>query len=508
MNNGFENNERDEQQNASPATPSPEAGLYQETPPAKESITQQQAVPPHPQDNRPSYSQTSGYGSYAPPPNSYGASTDRNPYAQMPYGAPQGGYAQGNVYRPTATTPYTATPNGYYHNNYAPPAPAPIVKEKKGASKGFVVGMVALGMAICLLIGAFSGAALYSGLSGNRTLPAGDGSVIVQHESKGETPVITDKGNAAYVASIAADAVVEVSTETVSTDSYFGQYVTQGAGSGVIISSGDGGSYIITCAHVIEGATTVTVKLKDGTEYKATFAASDTQTDIGVIKIDVMGLTVATIADFSNVVVGEEVVAIGNPLGELGGSVTNGIVSALDRDVIIDGTAYHLLQTNAEINPGNSGGGLFNMEGKLIGVVNAKSAGENIEGLGFAIPIDDAMEIATELIENGYVTGRVQLGVEVIEIQSQADAQYWWQYSRYFTDYGIYIINAENDQLKTGDRLVAIDSVQIKTTTELKAILLEYEVGDTVTLTVSRINNNTGRAEMIDIELVLTEKTA
>ncbi len=381
--------------------------------------------------------------------------------------------------------------------------------EKKGASKGFVIGAVAVGMVLCILFGAFAGVALFASLdSGSLNIPTGNGgTVIIEHEySDVEVPTVTDKGDPAYVASIASKTVVEVKTETVSTDTYFGQYVTEGAGSGVIISSGDEGTYIITCAHVIDGATKVTVTLKDGTDYEASFIAGDALTDIGIIKIDVKGLPAATVGDFSKVVVGEEVVAIGNPLGELGGSVTNGIVSALDREVMIDGTSYNLLQTNAEINPGNSGGGLFNADGNLIGIVNAKSSGENVEGLGFAIPIDDGMKIAEELILNGYVTGRVKLGVMVIEILDQEDYLQNLQYGKYFTGFGVYIIESENSGLQLGDRLVAVNSIEITNTTALKSALLDFEVGDVVTVSVARLNNR-GQSEIVNVEITLKEMT-
>ncbi len=377
-------------------------------------------------------------------------------------------------------------------------------KSKNFASKGFVVAIISLGMVFSLAIGLVVGSTLNK--NGSSGMISGGNVQIVYAESTEDEPV-TDKGDAAYVASKVANTVVEVSTETVSTHSYFGQYVTQGAGSGVIISSGEQGSYIITCAHVINGATRITVTLKDGTSYEASLIKGDSQTDIGIIKIDVSGLDVATVADFSKTVVGEGVVAIGNPLGQLGGSVTNGIVSALDRDIIIDGTTYNLLQTNAEINPGNSGGGLFNMEGELIGIVNAKSSNEEVEGLGFAIPIDEAIKVATQLIESGYVKGRVQLGFKLIEINesnaNQIISQYL-MYSRYFTDYGIYIMESESSDFKLGDRIVALDKIKPKSISDLKSMLTEYEVGETVTVTVSRLNSK-GQDEIIDINLVLTE---
>ncbi|MBE6637371.1 MAG: trypsin-like serine protease, partial [Ruminococcaceae bacterium] len=460
-------------------------------------------TPPTPPTGTYGYSTAySPYG-YSPTPN-------RNPYSVPPtYGQAPTGYAYGG-YRPTPPPAVHGYPNSAPHvppypgaAPYQPPKPA----AKPAASKGFVVIMMCITIAASFILGCLGGA-MFTNDNTAATLPNLDSgnTVVIQHESKEEEPVITDKGDAAYVTSLVADAVVEVSTETVTNNSIFGQYVTEGAGSGVIISSGKDGSYIITCAHVIEGAKTVRVRLKDGTEYTATSIASDAETDVGIIKLNVSNLPTVTIADFSQVVVGEGVVAIGNPLGELGGSVTNGIVSALERSVIIDGTSYNLLQTNAEINPGNSGGGLFNMEGKLIGIVNAKSAGESIEGIGFAIPIDSAMEIATQLIENGYVTGRVKLGFMLMEITNESGImQFRQQYGIAINTTGVYIVESESKLFKTGDRLVALDSNTIDSLNDLRGLLQNYEVGETVTITVSRLNAN-NRAEMIDIDLVLTEK--
>jgi serine protease Do len=198
------------------------------------------------------------------------------------------------------------------------------------------------------------------------------------------------------------------------------------------------------------------------------------------------------------------VVAIGNPLGQLGGTVTDGIISALDREITFDGVTMVLLQTNAAVNPGNSGGGLFNAKGELIGIVNAKSVGENVEGLGFAIPISDAIRIMTDLVEKGYVSGRVKLGFELFEIQSQEDIRRWFKYSRYFTDYGVYIASSESNSFHEGDLLVAINSVKIASLSDLKALLQDFNVGQTVTVTVSRIVGN--KVQIFDYQLTLTEK--
>ena len=300
---------------------------------------------------------------------------------------------------------------------------------------------------------------------------------------------------------------------TIETSSYFGQYITDDAGSGVIITEN---GYILTCAHVIDGATNVNVKMNNGLSYPAKVVGSDSVTDVAVLKIEGENFPFVVVGDSDKLTVGELAVAIGNPLGELGGTVTNGIISALDREVKIEEQSYNLLQTNAAINPGNSGGGLFNINGELIGIVNAKSSGEGIEGLGFAIPVNDALEVAEQLINFGYIKGRPRLGIYVMEITSSTD--YWSlrqsQYAaliNYVTDTGVYFIEYDSSQtkgdLQFGDRLVAIDGIAIQSHAALEAMLnVEYKVGDTIKLTVARIiNMRTLRSEIIDVELTLVE---
>ena len=193
-----------------------------------------------------------------------------------------------------------------------------------------------------------------------------------------------------------ADTVVEITTVGSAYDVLLGQAVGS-AGSGVIISEN---GYIITNHHVIDGAATITVRLTNGHEYKAGVVGSDADNDIALLKIKATGLPAAVLGSSKDIVVGQEVVAIGNPLGTLGGTVTNGIISAIDSTIEIDGHSMTLLQTNAAINPGNSGGGLFNLSGELIGIVNAKQSDLGIEGLGFAIPIDMAWNTVQEISEN------------------------------------------------------------------------------------------------------------
>ena len=290
-----------------------------------------------------------------------------------------------------------------------------------------------------------------------------------------------------------ADTVVEIITEKVQTGQFgFGQYVTSGAGSGVLIDK-EGRGYIITNNHVIGDApnqTKITVRLRNGSEYDAKFIAGDADHDIAILKIEATVLPYSVLGSSSNVKVGEAVVAIGNPLGELGGTVTNGIVSALDRTIIVDGERMTLMQTNAEINPGNSGGGLFDMAGQLIGIVNAKQSQTGIEGLGFAIPIDVAWAVAQDLIQYGYVTGRLQLGFDVTEhtqaFQMQGASQGWFA-TYYDFPAGVYVSETTNDQFQYYDRIVSINGVAVKDGNDYYRIMDQVKKGDTLNFVLSRL---------------------
>ncbi|MBR4292735.1 MAG: trypsin-like peptidase domain-containing protein, partial [Clostridia bacterium] len=359
-----------------------------------------------------------------------------------------------------------------FNNNVPEP------KKNKSGLKAFAV--IALAVVLALSAG-FGGALIANRIFDNNDNniiknPNGDYGVIYQSTNSATNPATTEKGSIAYVAEKVSPAVVEITTETIETSSYFGQYITDGAGSGVIITEN---GYVLTCAHVIDGATSVNVKMSDGLSYPAKVIGSDTVTDVAVLKIEGEKFPFVVVGDSDKLIVGEIAVAIGNPLGELGGTVTNGIISALDREVKIQEQSYNLLQTNAAINPGNSGGGLFNINGELIGIVNAKSSGEGIEGLGFAIPINDALEVSEQLINFGYIKGRPRLGIYVIEITSSTD--YWDLRQKYpalinyVTDTGVYFIQYDESQtvggLQFGDRLVAIDGIAISSQPALAAIL-------------------------------------
>jgi serine protease Do len=294
-----------------------------------------------------------------------------------------------------------------------------------------------------------------------------------------------------------ADSVVEITTEIVQT-SLWGQYIDSGAGSGVIIEES---GLIVTNHHVIEGASSVTVRLTDGSEYPASFIGADEAGDLAIIKINAgeKKLTVASLGCSADLEVGEDVVALGNPLGSLGGTLTTGIISAKERAITVGGEDMVLLQTNAAINPGNSGGGLFNMAGQLIGIVNAKVAEEGIEGLGFAIPIDIAYVVIKDLIDYGYVRGVVDSGLTVMDVTHQNLPYVYQKYGIIST--GVIIIESKNtDELKHGDKIVSMNGEEILSSSDVEFILKGCEVGDIVKVTVDR--NGT----VIEVGLTLTEK--
>ncbi|MCL2708077.1 MAG: trypsin-like peptidase domain-containing protein [Defluviitaleaceae bacterium] len=283
----------------------------------------------------------------------------------------------------------------------------------------------------------------------------------------------------AEIAALASDSVVEIYTESVVSSGRMRQFVTEGAGSGVIISA-DG--YIVTNNHVVGDSRKITVRLKNGEDYEAELIGRDGKTDLAVVKIVASGLRPAVYGDSDSLVAGEGAVAIGNPLGKLGGSITEGIISALGRSIEIDGHMMTLLQTSAAVNPGNSGGGLFNGRGELIGIVNAKSSGSDIEGIGFAIPINIAKEIADDLIKYGFVPGRIDAGATFIDV---TDA--WTAMMYRLQSTGVYVSQADPDgELKSGDRIIGVDGIEIRSAAEIIELFEARGVGDALTFTLVR----------------------
>ena len=373
--------------------------------------------------------------------------------------------------------------SGGYSYASAPqqPAPKPPRKGRRTLLRVLAcVGVVALGFG-----GGLGGAVLASrtGLTGNQ--------VVVQQVQRDTSDAANANSTGGesmslqQISSVVSPSVVAITTEQMSgSQTWFGGYYVQsGAGSGVIISQ-DG--YILTCAHVVDGATSVKVQLQNGETYDASIVGSDATSDIAVIKIEATGLTPAVIGDSDALAVGETVVAVGNPLGTLSNTVTDGIISALNREVTVEDNDMTLLQTNASISPGNSGGGLFNANGELIGVVNAKSSYSEAEGIGFAIPIDSAMEIAQQLIENGAVI-RPALGVKILDVM---DANTASQLGVSAT--GVYVVEvtagggAEAAGVQAGDRIIAVDDTAVSSSNSVKSYLADKQVGDTVNLQVER----------------------
>lgn len=274
------------------------------------------------------------------------------------------------------------------------------------------------------------------------------------------------------------NSVVEIKTEKVSTSAWLGSYVTEGAGSGVII---DENGYIATNNHVVDGSNKITVTTHDGKTYDALLIGADEQNDLAVIKIDAKDLIPVTYGDNSTSAVGDLAVAIGNPLGELGGTATTGIISSLDREINLDNLTLNLLQTDAAINPGNSGGGLFDQRGDLIGIVVAKSGGSDVEGLAFAIPVNIASPILADIMDNGTIDNKPIAGITIMDLNSE-------------TEQGVYIyevkgVNALEAGLKKGDKIISLNGVEITRSSQLVNEIQKNSIGDQVTFAVLRDGN-------------------
>ncbi len=414
------------------------------------------------------------------------------------------------TYSDPAPAPPSETSTGNGGTTPPPAGPEPQAaaskppKKRRKRSGGRIVRSAA-----ALVLAAAMGFA--GGFVGARVGNAGNKVVIQQVErtdssAASGTAVSSGGMTTSQVSEMVSPSVVVITTEQVvySQWSWYGQnQVESGAGSGVIISS-DG--YILTCAHVVSGASQITVTIGD-TDYTATVVGEDDTSDVAVLKIDATGLTPATVGDSDSLSVGDSVLAVGNPLGELGGTVTSGIVSALNRSVTIQGTSstntMSLIQMDASVSPGNSGGGLFNMNGELIGLVNAKSSSSDAEGLGFAIPINDAIQVAQDLLENGYVSGRPYMGITYIAV---TDAQTAAQFN--VNAYGVYVVDvvqggpADKAGLKVGDRIVSIDGTEIAQKDDLGTLMQQHTAGDTLSITVAR------DGQMQTVSLTLGEKNA
>ncbi len=358
---------------------------------------------------------------------------------------------------------------------------------RKGKRK--MAGVVA-GIMLLSAISGYGGSFIAQSLNGSSNSGTSNTEVLYQSVTKTSTGSTTSGSTLtiADIAALTADSVVAITTETVSTGNRMQQYVSEGAGSGVILTT-DG--YIVTNNHVIDGASKITVTLNSKETYTAQLVGSDAQTDLAVLKIEASDLQPVVLGDSDTLQVGELAVAVGNPLGELGGTVTDGIISALDRELTIDGQSMNLLQTNAAINPGNSGGGLFNERGELIGIVNAKSSGTGIEGLGFAIPVNTAKTVIEQLIAFGYVQGRVELGMTLLDITDTRTAMMYR-----VQQLGVYVLKvtegsaAETAGFQSGDLIASIEGTAVETSDDVTSVLEGKSVGDTLKVVVVRSGQN------------------
>ena len=370
--------------------------------------------------------------------------------------------------------------------------------------------VVALALCCSLLGGAVGAGAMAIGTSmtgtsggshssSTSTILQGDRPTSAINVSKIDT---SKEMTAAEVYAANVNSTVGITTSI--TTNYWGYQTTAAAsGSGFILTA-DG--YILTNYHVIENSDSVKVTMYDGTSYDATIVGYDESNDIAVLKIDATGLTPVVLGDSDKLNVGDPVVAIGNPLGELTFSLTSGAVSALNREVTLSSNVtMDLIQTDCAINSGNSGGPLFNSHGEVIGIVSAKysssasSSSASVEGLGFAIPMDDVADMVSELVTNGYVTGKPLMGISVGDVAEDVQA--------YGVPAGAAVkvvtpgLCGEKAGLQEGDIITKINDTEVASGNDLITAKDNYKPGDTVNLTVYR------DGKTITVKLTLEEST-
>lgn len=364
------------------------------------------------------------------------------------------------------------------------PSHAPVWRKARRGKKQLKVGIAM--MLVCAVISCAVGSGITALTFGKYATGQNSVAAAAPNVSTGMNVVRTvSTGQTLSFAEIAAKVsptVVSITTSTTQNFRFGPSATSTGSGSGIIITEN---GYIVTNNHVISGASKISVKLPTGTEYAATVVGADSQSDLAVLKVDATNLPYAALGDSDKLAVGDIAVAIGNPLGELSNTVTQGIISATDREITIDDETMSLLQTDAAINPGNSGGALCNAYGEVIGVVNAKTSALGIEGLGFAIPINDAKPVIEELVAKGYVSGRATMNMSVQEIAGRNAG-----YSRITA--GLYAAQVTEDGaahkagIQNGDRILSADGKSISTSAELKAVLESHSPGDVIKVVIER----------------------
>lgn len=532
MNNDFENNN-----GTAPGENS--AGT---TPPTEENTTYHYAYKPAGgtgQNPQPGSGFDSAQGNGASAANQ---GANAGPYANANAGAsnPQGGYnySQGGSY-------YTPPQQQAWQPQGEPPKKEKKHRKKKAKAvkldengnpipqkKNKTTMIICIVIAICAaiaVVGLVASATSKSGSDSKETTTAGS-SAQVKTEEQESVPTKDNSGNytVAGVAQNNMDSCVGITvySQASSYSSFYG-YGSDGnsssdgnqtkssEGSGVLMLEDGGKTYVMTCAHVISGGSSFTVTLNDGTEYDASMVAYDSQTDIGVLSINATGLKIATFANSDSVAVGEQVVAIGCPGGiEFMNSVTSGYVSAIDRPVSSKiGYDNKCIQTDAAINPGNSGGALFNMQGQVIGINSSKIASTEYEGMGFAVPSNTAVSTANSLIKSGYVEGRAKLGITYNNISSYSNASAILSAlseKGYKDANGTMVIgevssdsDLANKDIKQYDMIVAVNGTTMTDTDVMTSVLSDSKPGDTIKLTIARIENN--QIKTFDVECKLVE---
>nr|WP_325196469.1 trypsin-like peptidase domain-containing protein [uncultured Oscillibacter sp.] len=378
-----------------------------------------------------------------------------------------------------------------HHYQTGPQQPVQEMKPVKKNRMGLKI--TALALCCALLGGAVGGGVVWGvtrsgGSSTEMNVSSRPATQVSINTVDGQTPMSDAEVYAANV-----NSVVSINVTGTSGTNFFGQPVqTASAGSGFVLTK-DG--FIVTNYHVVKDADTVKVTMYNGDEYDAKYVGGDEDYDIAVIKVEAADLQPVTLGNSDNLNVGDHVLAVGNPLGELTFSMSGGMVSCVNRAINVDGTPFNMIQTDASINPGNSGGPLFNQYGEVVGIVSAKYSSyssESVEGLGFAIPINDVIAMIQDIMTNGYVTNKPYLGITGGTMTSQMAAQY-----RYNVTDGVFVYSVEEDSaaaragLKMGDVIRKVDDTEIKSMEDLTAVKKKYSAGDTVSLTIYREGQET-----------------
>ena len=377
------------------------------------------------------------------------------------------------------------------HDDYAPgpdraPAPAPESPKKRGFFHRTAVKVTALILA-CAVAGGLAGwgGAAIAGSSTSRTAIQQSSRQPVSVQVKnvdGQT-----KMEPAEVYASVVNSAVSINCSATSTNIFGQQTQTASSGSGFIITE-DG--YVVTNYHVVRGASSVEVTLYNGDTYDATVIGGDSDYDVAVLKIEATGLQPVTLGESADVNVGDTVLAIGNPLGELTFSMSQGIVSSCDRAINVDGTPFNMIQVDCSINPGNSGGPLVNLYGEVVGIVSAKYStysSTTVEGLGFAIPISDVRSIITDIMENGAVTDKAYMAITAGTMNEQMAAQFNIDVTEGVFVYSV-VEGGAGDKagLRLGDVITKMGDKTLTSRQDLSAAMKGYRAGDTVTLTVYR----------------------